>query len=282
MNKIMNLPNTKIITFVAAIFFFIIGCSNNSNDNINENSGDSTVFNENQLKKLIYPIPTPLEISNMLNKAGANYILNISNKPENADKYFTEEAKALNLGVYGADISYSATYNKSQETLNFLVSTKKLREELEIQTSCNAGLSSRMERNIDNQDSVYFILTCAYKNTFEYLNDNNKGAISVLILAGGWIEGLFISTELAELTNKYQDIYQGIADQKETLNKLIPLMENYKGNQKVNEISTKLKDLKKIFDELIVIEGRAQLSKTSFVKIKKVIDPLRKSVIETY
>jgi len=272
----IKLPDIKITFFLASIIFLIIACSNNSSNKSGQNAYDTTYT-----VKLVYPIPTPLEISNMLNNAGASYILSISNKPENVDRYFTEEARALNLGVYGADISYSATYNKSQQTMNFLGCTKKLRDGLEIQTTCHVDLVNRMERNIDNEDSVYFILTCAYKNTFDYLNENNKGATSVLILAGGWIEGLYISTELAELTHKYQEIYQGIADQKETLNKLIPLMETYKDNERVNEICSKLKGIKTIFDELLVVEGKSQLSKASFVKLKKEIDPLRKNVVET-
>ncbi len=272
----IKLPEIKIAILLASINFLLVDCSNNNNYKNNQ-----TAYDTSYSVKLVYPIPTPLEISNMLNNAGASYILSISNKPENVDKYFTDEARALNLGVYGADISYSATYNKSQETMNFLACTKKLRDELEIQTTCREDLVNRMERNIDNEDSVYFILTCAYKNTFEYLNDNEKGTISALILAGGWIEGLYISTELAELTNKYKEIYQGIADQKETLNKLIPLMENYNENERVSEICSKLKGLKTIFDELIVVEGKTQLSKANFILLKKEIDPLRKNVVET-
>lgn len=259
----------------------MIGCGIGHGDTNNSVNTDSSFKLENEPEKMVYPIPTPLEISEMLNKAGANFILDILNKPENIDKYFTESARALNLGVYGADLSYSATYHKSQETMDFFVCTKKLHDALDLQIPYNLSLGDRIEKNIDNPDSLYYLLTALYKNTFDFLNDHQKGDVSVLVLAGGWIEGLYISTELALLTNKYQYIYQGIADQKETLEKLIPLMENYKEITEVNEISSKLKEIKIIFDDLIVVEGELQLSKTGFTKIKRVLDPLRKNLVET-
>ena len=60
-----------------------------------------------------YPLPTAFEITNMLNEAGAPYILSISNPASNAGNYFTQVEKAINLGVYGADLSYASTYDEA-------------------------------------------------------------------------------------------------------------------------------------------------------------------------
>lgn len=279
MNKLMNLI-AKLAFFVVAMSFFVMGCGNGSTDQTDESTQDSAVTVADQAEKLVYPLPTPLEITTMLNKAGASYILDITNKTENVDKYFTEAAKALNLGIYGADLSYSATYNKSQETMNFFVCTKKLRDGMDIQTPENENLSSRIESNIENTDSLYDILTSSFKGTFEYLNNNGKGAISVMVLAGGWIEGLYISAELASLTEKRDDIIQGIADQKESLAKLIKLMDTYKDNQNVAEILAELHDINSIFVELPKIEGANVLSKDRFEKIQSKVEAIRTKIVE--
>jgi len=280
MNKLMNLI-AKLTFFAVAMSLFLMGCGNGSTDQTDENTQDSTVTVADQAEKLVYPLPTPLEITTMLNKAGASYILDITNKTENVDKYFTEAAKALNLGIYGADLSYSATYNKSQETMNFFVCTKKLRDGMDIQTPENENLSSRIESNIENTDSLYNILTSSFKGTFEYLNNNGKGAISVMVLAGGWIEGLYISAELASLTEKRDDIIQGIADQKESLAKLIKLMDTYKDNQNVAEVLAELHDINSIFVELPKIEGANVLSKERFEQIQTKIEALRAKIVDT-
>lgn len=280
MNKLKNLI-AKFSFLAVAMSLFVIGCGDGSTDQTDDNNKDTVVTVADQAEKLVYPLPTPLEITNMLNKAGASYILDLSNRPENVDKYFTEAAKALNLGVFGADLSYSATYNKTQETMNFFVCTKKLRDGMDIQTPYNEDLSSRIEGNIENSDSLYRILTSSFKNTFEYLNDNNKGAISVMVLAGGWVEGLYISTQLALLTEKNDEILQGIADQKGSLGKLLTLMESYKDNQNVSEILVKLNDVNAIFAELQEVDGKVQMTEESFKKINEEVEALRKKIVDT-
>ena len=49
-------------------------------------------------------------------------------------------------------------------------------------------------------------LTTSFTTTFEYLNDNGKGAVAVMVLAGGFVEGLYLSTELAGMIDKNADI----------------------------------------------------------------------------
>jgi hypothetical protein len=279
MNKLRNLSLAKVAIIFAALSIFAFGCSNAGQTD--ESNVDTTLTLTDQAEKLVYPLPTPLEITNMLNKAGASYIIGIANRPENVDKYFTESAKALNLGVYGADLSYSATYEMSQETMNFFMCTKKLRDGLDVQTPGDDSLSIKIENNIENKDSIYNILTGSFKGTFDYLNDNGKGAIAVMVLAGGWIEGLYLSTELAGMIDKNADILQGIADQKATLSKLIPLMEAYKENQNVSEVLKSLNTIKLVFDELETVDNKVKMTIDSFNKIKKETSVLRKKVVET-
>ncbi len=280
MNRLKNLI-AKFSFLAMTMSLFALGCGDSSTEQTDENNEDTLVAIADQAEKLVYPLPTPLEITNMLNNAGASYILDLSNQPGNVDKYFTESQKALNLGVYGADLSYSATYNKSQETMDFFVATKKLRDGMDIQTPYNEDLSSRIEANIENKDSLYDILTSSFKGTFEYLNDNGKGAISVMVLAGGWVEGLYISAQLAMLTENNAEIMQGIADQKESLNKLITIMESYKDNQDVSEVLVELNDIKAIFAELQEVEGKANMTEESFKKINEEVNNLRKKIVDT-
>ncbi|MEN8122082.1 MAG: hypothetical protein ABFS35_17165 [Bacteroidota bacterium] len=268
--------------FAATFSVMIISCGSGSDDQQNDESDsivETTVMEK--ADKLVYPLPTPLEVTEMLNRAGAAYILDIANSPENVAKYFTEMSKALNLGVYGADLSYASTYNKTQETNNYLACTITLRDGLAIETPYNAGLLERVEANIDNKDSIYNILTTSFHETFEYLNDNGKGAVSVMILAGGWIEGLYLSTELAFLTENNAEILKGIADQKKTLEILIPLIETYKENENVNEVLKELKDIETIFTEIPEKDGVLELTEEHFNKIKNEIEELRKKAVET-
>lgn len=48
-------------------------------------------------------------------KAGAKYNKNILNDVKNVDKYTSAGQQALNLGIYGADLSYTSVFNHTQE-----------------------------------------------------------------------------------------------------------------------------------------------------------------------
>jgi len=279
MNKLRNLSIAKLSFIVVAFSFFALGCSNSGQTE--QNDADTATTITQKAENLIYPLPTPIEITEMLNKAGASYIIGMTNRPEKADKYFTESAKALNLGVYGADLSYSATYGMSQETMNFFLCTKKLRDGLDIQTPESESMANRIETNIEKRDSIYNILTSSFTGTFKFLNENSKGAVAVMVLAGGWVEGLYLSTELASMVEKNADIWQGIADQKETLSKLIPLMETYKENQNVSDVLKSLSSINAAFEELKAVDGKVKMTTDGFNKIRKEVSILRKKIVET-
>jgi len=94
----------------------------------------------------------------MINKAGASFIIGICNPIDNVGKYMTEKTKAINLGIYGADLAYSTTYQMKQETMNFLKVCRQLVEELNINAGFTPELAINVEKNIDNKDSLINIL----------------------------------------------------------------------------------------------------------------------------
>jgi len=272
----------KGLFFSFALSGLLMSCGSESN---NEQQTEEEVITEDNVvehaEKLVYPLPTPLEVTNMLNKAGASYILDLANRPENADKYFTESAKALNLGVYGADLSYASTYNKSQETHDYLAATLKLRDALSVETPEDVNILDKVEANINNNDSLYNILTTSFHNTFKYLNDNGKGAVASLVLAGGWIEGVYLSVELASLTDNNAEILKTIGEQKNSLNNLIPVLETYKDNENVAGVLADLNEIKAIYAAIPEKDGALDLSGENFTKIQKAIEALRKKIVET-
>ena len=79
---------------------------------------------ETEIEKNVYPLPTSAEVIKMLSDLEVGYIIGISNPVENAKKYLTSTNRAINLGVYGADLSYATLYNIQQEVINYLECNK--------------------------------------------------------------------------------------------------------------------------------------------------------------
>jgi hypothetical protein len=150
------------------------------------------------VREFVYPLPTSYEVTKMLNRIGASYILTLPNSPENVEKYLTEEKQALNLGVYGADLSYASTYNKKQQTMSYMEASKKLVDALNISGALPSDIIEKVEQNQDDKDELVDIITNTFYDTYEYLNANGRGSVSMLVLAGSWVESLFISTNISE------------------------------------------------------------------------------------
>lgn len=109
---------------------------------------------EKDVKEFVYPLPTSFEVTEMLNRIGAAYILTLSNSVDNVDKYLTEKKQALNLGVYGADLSYASTYNQKQQTMDYMEASRKLIDALNISGALPSDIIEQIEQNQDNKDKL--------------------------------------------------------------------------------------------------------------------------------
>lgn len=166
--------------------------SNNAKDF--DNAEDSL---KDQIKDLIYNIPSPSEIPYLLQATGAEYNQSLLNDRKKADSYASRSDKAaLNLGVYTTDIGYLSSYDKTQEAIDYLNAAKKLADNLGVIGTFDTEVLKSFETNISNKDSLASILDRAVKSTDKYLKDDSKNRLAALLLTGSFVEGLYISTGL--------------------------------------------------------------------------------------
>ena len=239
---------------------------------------DSSMTTKEEAFKSVtkYPIPTAFEVIKLLNKAGATYILSINNPVENVDKYIATKSKALNLGVYGADLSYASTYQMKQETMNYLKVSKKMIDDLQITSAFNVEFAQRVEKNIDNKDSLIQIISNSFYDTYEFLVNNGKDNTSLLVMTGSWIEGLYLTTQIAIVSKNSEDFLKIVANQKEPLNKLVELMKPYESDKDIAEMAQELKPLVDIYATV----GADQITKEQFEQIMKLITDVRKKITQ--
>ncbi len=261
-----------LLATVAVMFF--VGCGNRQ---AKEAENTSVTPKEAAFKSVTkYPIPTSFEVIKLLNNAGASYILSISNPVENVDKYIPAKSKALNLGVYGADLSYASTYQMKQETMNYLKVSKKLIDELQITSAFNVEFAQRVEKNIDNKDSLINIISNSFYDTYEFLVNNGKDNTSVLVMTGSWVEGLYITTQMAVISKNSEDILKIVANQKEPLTKLLDLMKPYTNDKDITEMTDALKPLIDIYASI----GADKLTQEQFDQITKLANDIRSKIVQ--
>ena len=230
-----NMTRFRLIVmgFITSIFILSMpACKNENKSQTSDNASngfDISDQKDNVINEISeYTLPTSFEVTKLLIEAGAGYIFDLGNDVENVGQYSNSSSKALNLGVYGADLSYAATYKQTQQTMQYLKASGQLIEELKIAGGFNKSLVERVDANLDNIDSLIIIISDSFYDTYNYLITNEQSDLSILVMAGSWIEAMFISTQISIISIDNKKIIDIIADQNTTLEKLIEVMEPIK------------------------------------------------------
>lgn len=245
---------TSTFRFAVLIGFAVSvsSCGSSSEDNFtgNDTTAAASVEKDTKAQNVFYSIPSPIETTSLLKGAGAKYNASYLNPIENVSNYSTAASRALNLGVYGTDLSFTSIFDQTQESMLYLRCTNKLATSLGISGAFDDKTTARIEANLENRDSLLTIISDSYWNADSYLKENGQPGVSALIIAGGWLEGLYIATQIAN-TTKNEDIATRIGEQKLSLDNLVALLDSYKEtNQGVNDTFKQLSELKKIYDEI--------------------------------
>ena len=193
-----------------------------------------------------YPLPTSFEVTTLLVDAGASYILDLCNRVDNVNKYINLKSKALNLGVYGADLSYAATYKQTQETMQYLNVSAKLIDELQI-GSFDEKLVKEVEANIDNVDSLITLISDSFYRTYEYLTNNEQDELSILVMAGSWIEAMYITTQICIISADNSKIVEILNEQSTTLDKLLEIMTPVSSSEMSSDVYKGLTGIQAIY-----------------------------------
>lgn len=250
-NKLLKVKSFNTLTLIfISLALTITSCTEQpKREKKEEKKVEKKNSNLIEIEGKVFSIPSPIQTAFLLKSSGAIYQSSLMNETQHNTKYVTTSSKALNLGIYGADLGYATIYDQSQDAISYMVTTKSISNELGITGIFNEAILKRFEQNLGNQDSLLVLVSDAFKSADMYLKNNEQNDLSVLILAGGWIETLHFATQLANSTDN-DDIKNRIGEQKITIKNLINLMLPYNENQQVATIVNQLNELKDIYGEI--------------------------------
>ena len=221
---------------------------------------EQSIERAEKAQKVFQTIPSPYETALLFEESGIGYNVDALNPVENVSKYTTSVQQALNLGVYGADLSYANIHDQTQESMFYMNCSKKMADALGVAGAFTAEAIERIEENMNNRDSMMTIVSDAFWTCDSYLKENKQDNLSALIIAGGWLEGLYIGTRAINDDSPNQDMMQRIAEQKYSLDNLIDLLDSY-DDADVKNIADKLATLKLSFDKIDEQESETTVSK---------------------
>lgn len=247
--------NYFLALLLGATFFFS-SCGGSADEKTDIEEDDTTKVDPDvtnkieHTQKIVYSVPSPGEMANILLNAGAKYSYKLLNDIKNVDKYTTTRARALNLGIYGADLNYANIFENTQETMFYIQCTQKLTEVLGVENAISETSVTRAQDNIDNKDSMVNIISEMFWEMHDYFQENDKLDITAYVIAGGWIEGLYLATQTVDDKKPNMEIVQKVGELKLSLNHLLALLDGYKDENGVDELISDMGSIKKLYDEL--------------------------------
>jgi hypothetical protein len=227
-------------------------------------------------------IPSPNDLSMKLAGAGLNFNSSMLNPASKGSSYSGTYKQALALGVYGADLGYACSYKQQQEALGFLGQIGMLAKAVNVESAFDPEFSKRLIQNVNaGKDTVMQMVDSAYAKAERNLRSNQRVATAAIMIAGGWVEGLYLAVEAAggaKDTKKPQvkDLYHQIYKHSYSFEYVFKLLEQFPKNADCTKLMDEMKDAKPVLYEY----GRKpEITPEELPKLRESITALRNKIV---
>ncbi len=249
------IPSLLIIAGV--ISFVFVACAPERREEATDLLSDKMIADDMEMSdqavgEMITSVPNPVEMSVLLQRSNVVYSQELLNPTSNISNYNTNFERAINLGVYGTDLVYMNIYDRTVATLSYLRNVRNLAEDLRIGQFFDYETLNRLSESSRNVDSVLYITNRGFDSMTQYLINQGRSSIAVLIAYGTWIESIHIATNVKTMPPNKDLIHQRIGEQKIVLDNILLLMSNYRDDPRFDELFLDLLDLKKEFDKVTI------------------------------
>ena len=230
---------------------------------------------EKNIEKNIYPLPTSASVIKMLTDLDVGYQFGLTNPKENATKYISSSSRSINMGVFGADLSYCTLYNINQEVIDYLFSIRTLANELNMSKIYDETLYDKIKANVDNKDELVRILTEAFDKTYGYLAENEQQNLALLVVGGAWVEGMYLTCNVSEAAYQVAGISKNLIEQKKSFDMYLEITKPYVTDPGIADFLKKLEPIKKVYAGLTT-----SLTEQNIKDITKAINDIRVQIIQ--
>jgi hypothetical protein len=232
-------------------------------------------------------LPSPLQIGSIFKNAGLVYVAGLTNSIKETTQYTTSFSQALNMGVYGADLSYCVLNKQSQEALNYLKLLRSLADKLGFGSVFESNnMAKRFQDNLNSEDSLSGLIADLQMNADTYLTTNKEKYISSVTFAGAWVESMYIGSKVYD-QKKNANVSQRISEQMNILDNLLKSLNNHKGQDThIADLISSLKGIQDTYMGYDEVKGMGKdtdqfpkLTDAHISELSKALQQLRDKII---
>lgn len=243
----------KIYAFVLLALFMNF-CAGDSSKNKSQKPLLDEYERDNFGEMDYFRFPSPAEIFYYVQESDIEYMPGIINDYNNHSKYLDSKKQALNLGVYISDLAYLSVFKRLENSNQYLNAIHKLATSLRIESAFSNDFLSRVNKNLNQVDSLVGLSDEAYKSIVNYLEKNNKESTMALLSIGTYIESLYLSFSFINNFENDQNKIQKIADQKYAFENLYNYIVQYLDKEQNKEYIAMINDIKQVFDKIEIVD----------------------------
>ncbi len=248
-----------IFFIVVSILFSSCNSCRNSNSGKNLNAdfdipdslkeGKPLAISAAVIDDMVQNIASPIETAAIIKGLKIPFNKDLIASTKYSENFNTNFAKALGLGMYGCDLGYLNMYGKTSLVLDYITTIRTLADGIQVGQFFDFSTLKRLATNNENIDSLVFISQQSMTRIDDYLRQNNRSNLSVVIVAGVWIEGLYLTSIVADET-KHIKMRETIGDQKEIINQLMILLYNYRRDPNIAGLIKDFEEIKKLYSDV--------------------------------
>lgn len=250
----------KFILFLIIPFLILASCKNNKQDSdfSKEFAVPDSVIHEGELEisqqamdEIVQNVSSPVEMAALIKSLGVPFSKDYLATTDYVDSYNTNYQKALGLGVFGADLGYLNMYNKTSTVIDYITSIKTLADGLRVGQFFDFTTLKRLATNNENLDSLMYISVQNFNRMDQYLRESNRSNLSSLIIAGIWIESMYLVGEVTR-QNPSPELVEKIGEQKIILANLMLILKNYEQDPKFKDLVDDFRDIQALYKDVTI------------------------------
>ncbi|MBM78113.1 MAG: hypothetical protein CL846_06495 [Crocinitomicaceae bacterium] len=240
---------------VTSLLILFSSCGEFNKDNQSNISDDITHILDStesinlEMGNTIFSMPSPIQLVLELQKNNDGFHPELLHEVSMNNSYSSDFKRALNLGVYGTDLAYCSVFEMTNEAITYFSAMKHMSEDLHINYAFDNKLAQRFTDNIGNNDSLLILSSAAYQSIDNYLKENDDFGLSSLVLAGGWIENMYLLSHKYNF-NKSDHAIQEIAQQQYVLENFIQLLQKTGESDDYWELIQNLENIDYLYKEI--------------------------------
>jgi hypothetical protein len=275
------------IVMALIVLLGVVACNNASKSKVKKgktSSGqtayvETEVFDvvkvKDQIVEIIQKSPNVEEIAQLLNNAGASYILDLTVPLENIEKFLTTTQMSLGLGLYAFDYQYANVYNRPDMVTQIAQIEGQLIDKLGLSSEIKSSeeYMLRIRDNADNKDSINQLVIQAINYSHQQIANSDHPGVYALSFIAANVEAMYVLTQLTLMATDNSELLKLIAEQRDRTTSVFSLLELMSADESVMPYYEKMVPVMKYFKEA------RRLTQKELEEVAPMIETLRNSML---